>query len=697
MVARHVAIWKSAPFIRFLAPLMVGIILQWYCQFSRQILWYGFAVSILVSFVSFLLSGFLRFRLFAVTGSGIVVIFASLGSLLAWYKDIRHDKNLVGNIYHRGELVMAILKESPVEKQSSFKALSSVVAIVGRGEKKRATGCIIIYFKKDSSLPFMDVGSQIAFRTAPQEIKSSGNPGAFDYKRYSLFQGITHQVYLKAGQFSVLKEKKESFPETVLIPIRKKVLSILRRYIPGEKERGLAEALLIGYKDDLDKNLVQSYTNTGVVHIIAISGMHLGLIYWLLVQIFRPFTRKKIPKSLAPVIIITGLWLFSLVAGGQPSVLRSAVMFTCIVLAKNLSRRTSIYNSLASSAFLLLCFNPYWLWDVGFQLSYAAVLSIVVFMRSVYNWFYIKNKLLDFVWKLNAVSIAAQLLTTPFSIFHFHQFPNYFLLTNFVAVPLSSIVVLGELFLCAFSFLPIVASVLGQTLFWLIWIMNSHIERIESLPYSLWRGMQINVAQATLLTIAVAAFGYWFLDKKRSGAWVGLFALLFFFAFRSASFWQATRQKQFIVYNVPRQQAIDVISGRDYVFIGDSSLLTNVAVTNFHITPSRILHRVRPCDQLADFFRESSCLQFGKKRILMLDRNIVPDRDGPKVRIDLLVISKYSNLSLTSMLQKFIIARIVFDSSVSIWKTNRWTHDCDSLRIPYYDVSEKGAFVMNLN
>src|SRR5438067_2642211 len=456
MGARRVAIWKSAPFIRFLVPLMVGIVLQWYCQFSHQVVWYAFAFSMLVAFVSFLLSGFTRFRLSAATGSCIMIIFCSLGSLLVWYKDIRHDKNWLGNIYHPGDLVMAVLKESPAEKQNSYKALARVVAIVGRNEKKRAAGCIIIYFKKGTSLPSLDVGSQIIFRTGPQDIKSSGNPGAFDYKRYSLFQDITHQVYLKAGQFTVLKEKKEVFPENVLIPIRRKILSILRHYIPGEKERGLAEALLIGYKDDLDKNLVQSYTSTGVVHIIAISGMHLGLIYWLLVQILRPFSRKKIPKFLTPVIIITGLWLFSLVAGGQPSVLRSAVMFTCIVLAKYLSRRTSIYNSLACSAFLLLCYNPYWLWDVGFQLSYAAVLSIVVFMKPIYNWFYIKNKALDFVWKLNAISIAAQLLTTPFSIFHFHQFPNYFLLTNFVAVPLSSIVVLGELFLCAFSFLPVV-------------------------------------------------------------------------------------------------------------------------------------------------------------------------------------------------------------------------------------------------
>src|SRR5262249_36907228 len=153
-----------------------------------------------------------------------------------------------------------------------------------------------------------------------------------------------------------------------------------------------------------------------------------------------------------------GLWLFSLLAGAQASVLRSAVMFTCIVLGKNFSRSSSIYNTLAVSAFILLCYDPFWLWDVGFQLSYAAVLSIVIFVKPIYNWFYIRNKILDFIWKLNAVSIAAQLLTTPLSLYHFHQFPNYFLLSNFAVVPLSSIVVLGEIFLCSTLFFPVLAS-----------------------------------------------------------------------------------------------------------------------------------------------------------------------------------------------------------------------------------------------
>ena len=181
----------------------------------------------------------------------------------------------------------------------------------------------------------------------------------------------------------------------------------MRTNIKGDKELGLAEALLIGYKDDLDKTLVQSYSNTGVVHIIAISGLHLGLIYWLLNLLLKPLSKRKKWRWLRPIIAVSCLWFFSLLAGGISfhSSIRSHVYLYCcrqIVFA----RKTSIYNTLAVSAFFLLCYNPYWLWDVGFQLSYSAVLSIIIFMQPIYNLFYIKNKFLDFIWKLNAVTLG---------------------------------------------------------------------------------------------------------------------------------------------------------------------------------------------------------------------------------------------------------------------------------------------------
>ncbi len=168
---------------------------------------------------------------------------------------------------------------------------------------------------------------------------------------------------MKPGEFNVLRATDKKWLHIFLDATREKVLNILRTNIRGDKELGLAEALLIGYKDDLDKTLVQSYSNTGVVHIIAISGLHLGLVYWLMLLLLKPLRGRKYLKWIHPVIIITGLWLFSLLAGAQPSILRSAVMFTCIVAGENLSRKTSIYNTLALSAFILLCIGIQIFWS----------------------------------------------------------------------------------------------------------------------------------------------------------------------------------------------------------------------------------------------------------------------------------------------------------------------------------------------
>lgn len=689
--------WKKAPFIRLLIPFMAGIFIQWHFQIELKIV----VSVIIISFIFFI--GFFTIPLIkkhefsAFCGFFISFLFASFGALLTRQNDIRHKSTWFGNQYTNTDVLKVTILEPLVEKSKSFKTTAFVDLISKNGKEVSTTGKIIIYFKKDSMVQNLRYGSQIVFKKSLQEIKNSGNPGGFDYKRYSLFQSITHQVYLKENEFEILNsENKDPFTQFIF-STREKVLQILRTNIKGDKELGLAEALLIGYKDDLDKTLVQSYSNTGVVHVIAISGLHLGLIYWLLLLLLRPLQRRKNTKLLRPILIIAGLWLFSLLAGAQPSVLRSAVMFTCIVLGESYSRKTSIFNTLAFSAFLLLCYNPYWLWDVGFQLSYSAVLSIVIFMRPIYNWFYITNKALDFLWKLNAVTIAAQILTLPVSIYHFHQFPNYFLLTNFITVPLSSLVLLGEILLCVLSFVPAVSLIAGKALMWLIRIMNSYVERVEQLPFSLWDGLQVNMPQVILLIIAVAGLGLFFIEKTKPGLKIALIALAGFFLFRSVSFIKANNQHKIIVYNVPQKQAIDIINGRKYTFTGDTDLLADDFTRNFHLKPSRIFHRIESSDSFLTHFQNNSFAFFGNKMVLKIDSTKYFRPVQKKLSLDILIVSKNPKLYFKKMAETFNIKQVVFDGSVPSWKMKYWKKDCDSLHIPYYDVTEKGAFVMSLN
>ncbi len=695
MPARSDYFWKKAPFIKVVIALICGILLHWYTQPALRVWVSALGVAMFAFAGFFFIPVFRRYQYAFINAMLVFIIFVSAGGILTWNKDIRNNKNWIGHRYTAGNALILTIDEPLTEKTKSLKTTGRIAALVQNNSLTAAAGNIILYFKKDSSL-HLSYGDQVLVKKPLQEIKNAGNPGGFDYKRYSLFQGITHQLYLQPGEYEILTGKHINSFRQFIYKSRDNMLRIIRTNIPGDKECGLAEALLIGYKNDLEQSLVQSYTNTGVVHIIAISGLHLGLIYWLLGLLFLPLKKAKRLKWLRPVLIITGLWLFSLLAGAQPSILRSAVMFTCIVLGESLSRRTSVYNTIALSAFILLCINPFWLWDVGFQLSYAAVLSIIIFMRPVYNWLYFPNKIMDFMWKMNAVTLAAQVLTIPLSIYHFHQFPNFFLFTNFIAVPLSSLILLGEILLCIIFFIPAAAAMLGKLIAWGIRLMNSWIEKIETIPFSLWDGLQISLLQTISLYLFIAGVAWWLMKKSTPALKWGLAGLLCFALLRTYSFIQSERQEKIIVYNVPQKTAIDIINGRSFHFIGDSSLLQNDFARNFHLKPSRTQYRIIE-KKPADLFIDNQYISHARKRIILLDRPFGLIQQYPRPVIDLLILSKNPKLYMKELARSADIKQVVFDGSVPAWKSRYWKKDCDSLQIPWHDVASSGAYIMNIN
>jgi len=352
------------------------------------------------------------------------------------------------------------------------------------------------------------------FTKPPLPIVNKSTPPSFDYRQYNALQGIYYQVFLKPHDYVVLETGKINPLQKGIYAARDKVIPVLKRWIPGGKEAGLAEAMLIGYKEDLDRHLTRSYSDTGVVHIIAISGMHLALIGWLLTMIFKPLGRRKYFSYARPVIIIACLWCFSLVAGASPSVLRAAIMFTCIGIGNLLERKSGIYNSLAASAFLLLCYNPFWLWDVGFQLSYVAVLSLAIFVKPIYDLLKIQNKVLDHAWKLCAVTLAAQILTIPLCIYHFHQFPGLFLIANLVVVPLSGIILLGEILLCGVCFIPPLANFIGLLLTSSIHWMNSFVESLDQIPFATLHDLHLNILQTGFLYLFIVFASFYLLYKQ---------------------------------------------------------------------------------------------------------------------------------------------------------------------------------------
>jgi competence protein ComEC len=694
-----VPIWKTTPFIRLLLPLIAGILLQWYIQIPLSFSIFGI-ICFCIAYLLFQLLPFsVRYKLGQLQAIILHLLIVCFGILLTWQNDLRHTSDWFGQYYQNSDYLVVRINEPLIEKAKSYKADCYVEAVIKNDTVIGSKGKILLYFSKDSLMPGLQYGDKILINKKLQPIKNSGNPGAFNYQRYAAFQSIYHNVFLKDKDWVKLKDKNINWFRQFIFSSRTQILSILQKNIPsGKDELGIAEALLIGYTNDLDKDLVQAYSNTGVVHIIAISGMHLGLIYVMLVWLFAKIPGINKSKVLQVVLILSCLWLFSLLTGGAASVLRSAVMFTFITIGKSFAKRSSIYNSLAASAFVMLCYNPYFLWDVGFQLSYLAVIGIIIFQRPIYNWFYIKNNWVDKIWELMAISLAAQVLTFPICIYYFHQFPNLFLITNIIAVPLSSLILFAEIGLIAIAWIFFAGVYLGKLIGWLVFAMNKIILWVSYLPFAVWDQIPATALTTWLLYAVVFGLSIWLLNKSKAAFGIAIYALLAFTAVHSYHNWQVQKQQKLIVYNVQQHQAIDFVKGNRYQFLGDSIMLVDGVLQNFHLKPGRIFLQLKnKVDSIPSLFHRKGFYYFGGKKVFIIDK---PIQFGPvlqKISVDIIIISKSPKLYIAQLASVFNCGQYVFDASNSLWKIDKWQKDCEELHLRSYSVPEKGAFVADVN
>ncbi len=697
MQQHGVTIFRRVPVLRLLLSVIAGILLQYYLNITI----YSFVITaiacLLALFIFNLLPVNKKFAFKTVNGLVLCFLFTAIGAIVCFVKDTRHHPLFINNHTSSNPPLLITLQEPLVTKPKSYKALATVNAVYVNHKWQPVKGNMLVYFKKEGQLPLVNYGSQLVVTKKVVNISNSGNPGAFNYQEYCAFHGIFKQVFLTPKDYSTLHYVNTVFYNEWLINTRIKVLSILRKYISSPNELSVAEALLIGYREDLDKELVQAYSNTGVVHIIAISGLHLGMIYGLLVFLFKPLQRFKWAKVIKPITIVLVLWGFTFIAGAAPSILRSAVMFTFIVFGEAIGKRSNIYNTLAASAMVILLANPYSLWDVGFQLSYAAVLSIVMFSKTIENWFYFQNKALKYLWSLNALTISAQILTLPIIIYYFHQFPTLFFVTNFVAVPLSGIILYGELALLLFSFIPAISAFIGKVLTALLWFMNDFILRINRLPFSVWNGLQINVLQSLLLYASIACIALWLLRKNNKALVAALSFALFFVMMRSYQFMLANKQSKLIVYNVPQHSAIDIIEGRSYHFAGDSLLQQDGFLKNFHLKSSRILHRINQTAALQNVAVRGNLITSAQKKILIIDKPLPRYYTvNERIKVDAIIITHNPKIYLSQAAKLFNCKQYIFDASNPEWKIKFWKKDAAELNLNYYSVADNGAYELRL-
>ncbi|MEO8852854.1 MAG: ComEC/Rec2 family competence protein [Ginsengibacter sp.] len=688
--------WKKAPFLRLLVPLIIGIVLQFYAGMKIEIIIYTSGIASVFFFAFSFLPESLRFRFRMIQGIIITIFLISCGSLLSWQKDVRNHTGWYGKYSDSANFIIATIKEPPVEKAKSFKAIALAESIINKGKQRIVSGDFLIYFSKDSASKDLKYGDQIILHKPLVDIKNSGNPGAFDYVQYAAFHQLFQQVYLRNNEWKLLKETNKKLVPGIIFSTRQNTVGIIEKFLGKNRESGIAKAILIGYKIDLDKDLVQAYSNAGVIHLIAISGLHMGIIYGVLLWIFStlPWVKKSKPAKL--VLIIGCLWIFALLTGASPSVLRAAVMFSFILAGKAFDKNSSVYNSLAASAFLLLCFNPFILFEVGFQLSYLAVFGIVIAQKNISNWIYFKNKWLQRSWQIAAVSLSAQLFTFPLCFYYFHQLPLLFVLSNMIAIPLATLALWGCLLLIFVSPVSIVAVYVGKIIYGIIWLLNHAVLLFDAIPFSLWDGVSISLSETILLYLCVSSFLYALMRKNRMAFKMAFSVLLIFTISKTIHSFQCYSQKKMIVYNIPNHKAIEFIDRNRFHFIGDSAVLTDSSLKNFNIKPAHISlqigKNILPQDSL---YSNRNFHQFGNLKLLFIDTAITYT-GSRKVKLDYVVISKNPKLKIASLVENFDVKKLIFDYSNPSWKVDQWKKECEELHLQFHSVSEQGAFVVNL-
>jgi competence protein ComEC len=406
---------QRTPFFRLLLPLIIGIITYQYVEFFQWSLMLLLGVSFLLIFPGFFIrNATMQFQLRWLFGVGISLFLFTLGYFLS----IQYDtKNTFQHINKQG-VFRVELTELPIEKENSYLCRVKTIQYFENNRAFSTSGKAIVYFQKDSASAQLQSGDRLLIQTTFQKPDGVINPDGFDYRSYLKRQGIGATTYLNSDRW-VKTDRNEAFSIFRLAEsAQQNLLDIYRRFgITGDEYAVLA-ALTLGSKDALHPELRQNYTTSGGMHILAVSGLHVGIIFMVLSFLLKSFHRTPRRKYVKALLIVLLLWTYAFVTGLPPSVVRATLMFSLIAIGASLERKPQIYNTISFAAFIMLLVNPNYLYDVGFQLSFSAVVSIVYFQPMISKWFVIENKMLRWAWELTAVSLAAQIGTAAFSLFY---------------------------------------------------------------------------------------------------------------------------------------------------------------------------------------------------------------------------------------------------------------------------------------
>ena len=688
--------WKKSPFVRILIPFILGIMFSFdAAHYSEITIIIALIVLITISKSNKNIKNNFLF------GAVLNLILFVGGSVISQLP-LQNYNNL-----DRADFYQCNVIEPVKEKDNSFQLTILITAESVDSDWNPSKSKALIYIEKDSLSSTLKLGDKLLIKDNLITIEPPKNPNEFDYKKYLQNKSIFHQGYLSSSDWLLIGSETKGLV-SFANDARQYLLSSLKSNGVEGDQYAIASALILGSKDDLDYEVKQAYATAGAMHVLAVSGLHVGIIFLILNTLFSFFNASKKGRVVKAIILLIGLWTYALLTGLSPSVLRAATMFSFIIIGTVLNRKSSIYNTLAASAFFLLIINPNLLFEVGFQLSYIAVLGIVYLQPLIYKRIYTKWWLLDKIWAITAVSIAAQIATLPLTLYYFNQFPVYFMLSNLIVIPSAVVILSMGILLFITSPIPLISESIGWALNKFIETLNFSVSGIEALPNSLIEGLSINVLECIVLYLIILLLIRGLKLRKLKLINYAFFLTTLFVVNDLVEDAGLSNTKSMVIYHINKNQAIDFINGTDNVFLANSNLIKDKQKQSFHVksnwshldlnsgkyisTDSGNLNETLLSGklQLIDAFS-----QFYNVKMVRIDNEFELKTLVKKMDIDYVLISNNANTKLKDLYSMFDFNSVIVDGSNSKWNRNRVVAEAEVLHIPIYN-TDLGAFQLKL-
>lgn len=646
----------QTPFLRILIPFISGILFCRYISTSIPVFYFGL-IGLALLLLSFFTHKKHDFSLRWLFGLGSMFFLFSLSAQFYQYRASQASYDFPSEATsYIGEVL-----DFPQQKKRS---VACQVHLIYPVDKK-----IMLYLEPDTNSKTLEPGDQLVVYASVVPFKNLGNPDDFDYERFMQNKGFSGSTYTNSNSWFRTGARSYSL-RTEALRVRAKILDIYKSFGLDNDAYSFISAITLGYKADLTDQLKDAFRASGTSHVLAVSGLHVGIIYIIIISFFSFLGKRGKAVVVKQLLILLCLWGYVFITGMPVSVVRAAIMLSLLSIGNMLNRNGVNYNTLAVAAFFTLIINPFHLFDLGFQLSFASVSSILFFQPKISQLYVAKNKAIGYIWRLFTVSLSAQLGVFPLVLYYFGTFPTYFFITNLLVLPFIGVIIYSAVGL---TFLTLLSSLNFGFIYLLIKIISTFIQFLinavlkivfffESLPMSVIEGYYITTLQLFLIFATVMSFSYFMLHKHAKALISFLLSLTLLLSTNLVSYFKRPID-QFIVYNSYNESQMGyIISGEKIALLADSMQ------TIPHPSASIIL--------LTDNVYKSKTSDFA-------------------LPVDYLILKSNNNFSMTELIAFYEPRKVIIDSSISRYAAEKIQNECKKLNIAFHDISNSGAFSVN--